>query len=79
MEPVDLDRWMAEGRGCRREVIRALLQAPRIRRRPRDPGEVEVFIKMIRARRERWERQGILRQVGPRRYEMTLDDERLGE
>jgi len=78
MEPVDLDVWVAGRRARRPEVVRALLTGRRIRRRPRDPGEMDVLIKLIKARRERWERQGILVQTGPRSYRMSLDDDVLG-
>ena len=50
MEAVDLDTWLAEKQPRRREMIRALLGGSRIRRRPRDPGEIDVLIKLIGAR-----------------------------
>ena len=79
MEPVDLDAWLADKQLRRRQMIGILLSGSRIRRRPRDPGEVEVLIKLMRARRERWKRQGILVQTGPHSYELSLKDEVLGE
>ena len=77
MEPVDLDVWVAQRQERRSQVVRAILAASRLRRRPRDPGEMDALIKLIKARRERWERQGILVQTGPRSYRMSLDDDVL--
>ena len=79
MTPVTLDEWLAHKEPRRREMIRILLEGSRIRRRPRDADEVAAFIRLIRARRERWERQGILRRTGPRSYELSLKDDIPGQ
>ena len=79
MRTVELERWLSEVRSRRPAIVRALAGGRRIRRRPRDAGEVAAFIRLIRARRERWERQGILRRTGPRSFELSLKDDIPGQ
>ncbi len=43
------------------------------RRRRRDEKEREILLKMDRARRERWIKEGRLEILGPRRYRLNLE------
>ena len=53
--------------------IRLRLRPTRLpRRRPRDPEEERVLIKLAKAKRERWLREGKLQILGERHYRLRL-------
>lgn len=45
----------------------------RARRRPRDPEEELVLLRMARDRRQAWLASGKLEVLGPRQYRLNLD------
>ncbi|MBE0476290.1 MAG: hypothetical protein IBX62_04220 [Coriobacteriia bacterium] len=66
----DYDRWMAE-RGRMLPLIARLAGQPRAtRRRPRSPEESRMLARAALDAIRRREREGRLRRLGPRRYEL---------
>jgi len=53
-----------------REKIRT--SSRKIRKRPRPPEEWEGFFILMKSRWERWEREGILKRLGRRKYQIKL-------
>jgi len=75
MRKVKYDDFIREKMAKYRALFLQLERKRVPKRRLRDEKEREILLKMDRARRDRWIKEGKLEILGPRRYHFKLDGE----